>query len=199
MNYNLGMIYSSIVLSNKLSVNSKYSKMSLMEKNGEIVRLKRGLYTDNPTKDYLASSSYIHTPSYISFEFALAHYGLIPERVVEITCATIFAEHKLRFTNKCGRYSYRNTAPKAFPLDVIMIDGSLPYYIASKEKCLLDMIYIKGKCRNKKQIEELLFEDLRIDENEFSLLDFAKLNQLCDFYPGDSIRVFKNYIKDKYL
>lgn len=57
-------------------------------KDKKLYRIVNGLYdTNGDTSAYLLASS-IYGPSYISFEYALSYYGLIPEKVNAVTCAT---------------------------------------------------------------------------------------------------------------
>lgn len=59
-----------------------------MVKSGEYIQIVKGFYeTDKSTADYLLAGS-IYGPSYLSFEFALAFCGLIPEAVYTFTSAT---------------------------------------------------------------------------------------------------------------
>jgi hypothetical protein len=56
---------------------------------GLLVRLKRSIYalkTDLPSAEEIANSLY--RPSYISFEYALAYWGIIPEMPYAVTSAT---------------------------------------------------------------------------------------------------------------
>lgn len=56
---------------------------------GLLTRLKRGVYalkTDLPSGEEIANSLY--RPSYISFEYALAYWGILPEMPYAITSAT---------------------------------------------------------------------------------------------------------------
>ena len=69
--------------------------------------------------------------------------------------------------------------------------------IASKEKALLDMLSIISPRNNKKELLDLLFEDLRIDEVIFDELDKSKLIELCDLYPSKTLHLLKKYIKNK--
>ncbi|MDE6450983.1 MAG: hypothetical protein K2L23_01590 [Odoribacter sp.] len=76
-----------------------------MEKNGEIVRLKRGLFlraTEKPNMMLIAN--HIYGPSYISRESALRYYGLIPEHVYTTTSVSI--NRSRVFENKLWRFSY---------------------------------------------------------------------------------------------
>lgn len=52
--------------------------------------------TDSNTPGYLLAGS-IYGPSYLSFDFALAYYDLIPERVVNYTSATFGKKKKKNF------------------------------------------------------------------------------------------------------
>ena len=69
-------------------------KIEYMIKQGGLKTLKRGVYiyvspyTENiVSKEIIANNLY--GPSYISFDYALYYYGLIPESVYELTSATI--------------------------------------------------------------------------------------------------------------
>ena len=66
----------------------KNNKISRLIKDNKLYKVVNGLYeTEKNTPGYLLAGS-IYGPSYISFEYALQEYGLIPERVTVITCAT---------------------------------------------------------------------------------------------------------------
>ena len=72
----------------QLGVPSK--KVQSLEKSGELIRLKRGLYVVNPEisgKPICAPlcANHIYGPSYVSLRWALRWYGLIPEQVHRMT------------------------------------------------------------------------------------------------------------------
>ena len=58
--------------------------LAALEKSGDLIRLRRGLYAFRDSFNPFEAAAKIYGPSYISFETALAHYGLIPERVEQI-------------------------------------------------------------------------------------------------------------------
>ena len=68
------------------------NKISKLLKSGDILALKSGLYVSSERYGANFSSlqiaNLLYGPSYISLEYALAHYGLIPEQVFEITSVT---------------------------------------------------------------------------------------------------------------
>ena len=61
----------------------------------------------NASIAYLLAGS-IYGPSYISFEFALSYYGLIPEAVHVVTCASFEKKKKKTYDTIFGTFTYRN-------------------------------------------------------------------------------------------
>jgi len=68
-------------------------KISALLKKDFIIRIKKGLYIFGDeyrrspySREILANLMY--GPSYVSLDFALQYYGLIPERVEAVTCVT---------------------------------------------------------------------------------------------------------------
>lgn len=98
------MIISSAVAKNKFKEYSNVNnKISREIRDGKLYKIITGLYeTDPNTSGYLLASS-IYGQSYISFEYALSYYGLIPERVITITCAT-FDKKRRRNTTQILEY-----------------------------------------------------------------------------------------------
>ena len=63
------MIYDMHTLKNKYSNYSNINqKISLESKNKNLIRIKRGLYTDDIERDAPIISNVCYSPSYISFE-----------------------------------------------------------------------------------------------------------------------------------
>ena len=81
---------------------SPQSKLARMAERGECFPITRGLYeTDRNAPAYLLAGS-IYGPSYISFEYALSRYGLIPEAVYAVTCATFEKKKKKKYETPFG-------------------------------------------------------------------------------------------------
>ena len=79
-------VTTSIIESLYPELKSANKKVTWLEKQGFIIRLKRGLYVANPKHSGKTLSSelianHLYTPSYISMSTALRYYGLIPDRV----------------------------------------------------------------------------------------------------------------------
>jgi predicted transcriptional regulator of viral defense system len=111
-------------------------------KKGYIVRVKRGLYAfpdGLPSELFLANK--IYQPSYVSLEFALSYYRVIPENVYEITSVTTKAT---RHFEKLGKtYSYRRIKENVFTGYSIEKQKGLSFQIADPEKAFVDANYFR--------------------------------------------------------
>ncbi len=177
------------------ATNAQYerTKVSRLAEKGTFIRLKQGLYSDDKKENPLLVANALVVPSYVSFEYALSMHGLIPERVYEITCATIKARGELEYENKFGRFSYRNVPVKAYSAEIDVVGGAL---IAKPEKALCDLLHRLPSVRSRKELMDLLFEDLRLDEVGVHALDFGVLSRLCELYPGDTFHCLRKYLED---
>ena len=172
-----------------------YIKIGREEKNKKLIKLKRGIYADELNTNPFVIAQYLYSPSYISFESALSYHGMIPEKVVSITSATFKKNKTKRYTNSFGHFVYKDIPVNAFPYSVEAItDGKYHFQIASKEKCLTDMLYKAPRVRSIKDLIVLLFEDLRINEIVFDELDHKELLLLCDLYNCSNTKLLKKYI-----
>ena len=111
-------------------------------KDKKLYRIVNGLYdTNGDTSAYLLASS-IYGPSYISFEYALSYYGLIPERVNAVTCATFNKKKRKIYNNHFGTFSYEDVPSRAFPYEIILKqEGNYSFIMATAEKALCDKLY----------------------------------------------------------
>ena len=82
-----------------------------------LVKLKRGVFLlnqhdrrINPSRAYIAN--YLYSPSYVSLEYALNYYGLIPEEVKDLTSVTTKKTASVK--NELARFIYQHIGPKAF-------------------------------------------------------------------------------------
>lgn len=171
------------------------NKISRMCRQGEIVKLTKNLYETNiHIPGYLVANA-IYSPSYLSFDYALAYYGLIPEAVYVYTSATFKKNKKKQYTNNVGTFTYRDVPSSVFPYGIeIKKEGEYTYLIASAEKALCDKLYTIHPLKNKKELISLLFNDLRIDTDLFNQLNFKDLSILCDLYKCTNLKLLKKVI-----
>ncbi len=177
------------------NIKSKIQSLCNSEKLYPLVR-NRGLYeTDGSVPGYCLALI-INGPSYLSFEFALSWHGLIPEAVYAFTSATFETGKKKTFTNHFGTFTYRDVPAEVFPLEVeAFSENGYRYLLASPEKALCDKLYELPPCRNKTELSNMLFDDLRIDEDAFEGLDLVKLFNLAGQYRCTNHRILRSLIR----
>lgn len=159
------------------------NKITNMVKNKELFPIIRGLYeTDRNTSGYLLASS-IYNPSYLSFDFALSFYGLIPEAVYTFTSATYAKNRKKQYDTIFGTFTYRDVPIDVYPLGIRVIhEGDYSYLIANPEKAICDKLYTIPPTSNINELEHIIFNDLRINQEEFYKLKKDKLIEYAELY-----------------
>lgn len=175
---------------------NKNNKIYRDIRDGKLFKVVKGLYeTDKNTPGYLLAGS-IYGPSYISFEYALAFYGLIPERVTTITCATFDKKKKKQYDTDFGTFTYRDIPMLAYPEEIILKEeNNYSYQIATPEKALCDKLYTLSPLNNYFNLENMLFNDLRIDKDEINKLNVDKIEMLSNLYHSTNVELLSRYMR----
>lgn len=166
---------------------NKAAKVSSLLKRGEIIQIRRGLYTFAAPlrRETLVSgvlANQIYGPSYVSEDFALSFHGLTPEMPAVVTSIAMGRSRK--FVNDFGIFSYRYCRSKAYPIGVMCIgERQNRFLIAFPEKALFDKVFF-DKRFNGSDPEEYLFEDLRVDPDLAQQFNKQLLEQLAPFMGG---------------
>jgi len=165
--------------------NLKYpkNKISDMEKSGELIRLKKDLYVNNNvsiSKELIAN--HLYGIAYISLETALAHYGIIPERVYTVRSMT--TKRAKNFTTPLGIFEYKTVSVDYFSIGLRqeIIENQYAFLIATPTKAVCDMIVATPNLRlqSVKAMQNYLIEDLRIDFDFLKILDKNIVRQCID-------------------
>ena len=178
----------------------KYSdpagKILRMKRCGELFPLTRGIYeTDGNVPGYCLAGA-IFGPSYLSLDYALSVYGLIPEAVYTYMSATFDKKKAKEVENHFGRFTSRDVPPDAYPFGILIKEeNGYIYRIASPEKALCDKLYTMPPVTSQKEIERMLFEDLRIDRAEFEKLDYDGILQIGDKYHSNNLKYLMKYLR----
>ena len=159
------------------------NKICSMEHNGQLIRLRRGLYVQPPSVTGKIISlelvaNHIYSPSYVTGLYALRYYGLIPELVYTVTSATTGLSKK--FVNKLGTFEYRRFTSDYYHIGVRIQDGDgFSFLIASPEKALCDLICMTShlNLRYMRETMTYLEEDLRLDMDAFFGMDKSIFEQ----------------------
>ena len=175
---------------------SPYDKISRMVKNKEIYPIVKGIYeTNQKVSPYLLAGS-IYGPSYISFEYALSYYGMIPETVYTVTCATYNKKKKKQYKTNFGNFIYRDIPNEAFPLEIKTIKEEGYYYrIATPEKAICDKVYTLKPIGKTNDMIKTLIEDLRIDESEIKKLNTDSIMEISEYYHATNMKKLCNAIR----
>ena len=194
-------VTTSIIESFYPDLKSAEKKVIWLEKNGYIIRLKRGLYVVNPeyTGKRLSNeliANHLYAPSYVSMSTALRYYGLIPEAVYVNQSMTV--KHSRSFQTPIGNYDYKCVSKEAFAVGVrTECVADYDFLIASPEKALCDLIANSSKVnlRYMKDVENYLENDIRMDMDEFMKFDPSVLEEYIKVgKKADSIATLLKYL-----
>ena len=176
-------------------VSSVNAKIAYMVKKGELLRLKKGIYAfgeDYQTSpiDIISAANILYAPSYVSFDYALSYYGLIPERVYEVTSATM--RMKKEFETPLGRFTYHPVPLQVYALGVDWLydDINGGKLIATAEKALCDKIRAdRGIGRlSQQKLHDYLEFDLRIDMDLLYMLDVELIATIATAYKSVNLQ-----------
>lgn len=157
---------------------SPQNKIAALERAGSLTRLKKGAYLVSRkihgqvfSRELVAN--HLYGPSYVSLESALAHYGLIPERVHVVRSLT--TKRARKFTTPLGDFEYV-TAPAdyyAIGIRQQIVEKQYAYLIASPEKAVCDMIVATRGLRLQSPgaVRAWLEQDMRADFEAITAFD----------------------------
>jgi predicted transcriptional regulator of viral defense system len=148
---------------------SPRAKLTGLLKNGNLIRIKKGLYLfgyDYRKEPYSQEvmANKIYGPSYVSLEYALSYYGMIPEHVEEIT--SVSTKRTRIFNTPVGRFSYKHIPVALYRVgfNLVSVRDNATALIATPEKALADLLYLRRvHPETLDELSTLLFEDLRLD------------------------------------
>jgi hypothetical protein len=182
------------------SVSNVNDKISDLVKSGELVRLKKGFYAFSKaylTKpiDLTSVANTLYAPSYVSFDYALSYYGMIPERVSEITSAT--SKNEKLFETPIGRFSYKKVPLKAYSLgiDWLYDENEGGRFLATPEKALCDKIrYDRGiGTLTQGAMVDYLKYDLRLEITK--PLDAETIEEIAIVYKSKNLKTLSQIVK----
>lgn len=176
-------------------------KITRLLAKGDLIRVRKGLYIfgdrwrKNPIDRYLLAHL-IYGPSHISFESALSHYGLIPERVTSVTSATTGKGR--RFMTPLGLFTYQSQTTDYYTEGVILEERSSGnILLATPEKALADKLLTdrSAKINNQEELDHYLTEDLRIDRAELQKLNAPRLQKIVRASQSMVLPLLVQYVK----
>ncbi|MBA2369351.1 MAG: hypothetical protein H0V82_10075 [Candidatus Protochlamydia sp.] len=172
-----------------------------MVKNEELIRLKNGFYLINEKITYGSAkiipfeqvANLLYGPSYVSLEWALSFYGMIPERVHTVTSMTLGRNKE--YHTSVADFSYFTISSDSYSVGITQKkspDFVGGFLIASPEKALADMVFKTCKNLDKDQLKNELLESKRIDREFFHELNKELLEKIAKYYRAKHV----NYLAD---
>jgi predicted transcriptional regulator of viral defense system len=135
------------------------AQLSDWQKKKQLIKVKRGIFVLPDAKIDLHILSNELNYSYISLEYALSYYQLIPDYSQVITAVSKNRAEKI--SNDFGHFHYRKISGELFG-GFVLIESPLQkdrfFRLATAEKALFDLIYFRADMKSRDD-----FESLRLD------------------------------------
>lgn len=165
-----------------------------------IIRVKKGLYVfgNNYRKGFICKESLanlIYGPSYISLEYALSYYGLIPERVEQVTSMTPLRSKT--FDTPIGVFDYMHLMQKKISVGVTLIevDNLHQFLIATPEKALADLISFHKNLNSQQDVYSFVCDGLRVEEEELIKMQIPLLEKIEKIYGNPAVSALLQLVK----
>lgn len=172
--------------------------ISRMVKAGELIRLKKGFFLiaekiENSPIPYEQIANLLYGPSYISFEWALSFYKMIPEGVYVVTSAS--ATKSKIFNTPAGTFDYTYLSHHRYAIGIDQKENAAGrFLIATPEKALADLIHLKSKKLESKDLLVDLIEARRMDEDQLKKLNKKHLLEIADNYRSKAVMNLVNVL-----
>lgn len=131
-------------------------------------------------------ANHLYEPSYVSLEWALAYYGMIPEGVYNVSSITT-NETKSFKTSLCW-FFYEFLEPYRFNIGITHIQNSIGgFLMATPEKALADLIHLRSNDLDVNELVVDLLEGRRIDESDLEKLNKNHLLEIEKQYQSQAV------------
>ncbi|MCK5416733.1 hypothetical protein KAI92_04890 [Candidatus Parcubacteria bacterium] len=132
------------------------SQLSEWRKQKKIISVKKGIIIlPNSKIDILLLSNELNY-SYISLEYALSYYQIIPDIAQVIT--SVSKDRNEKITNEVGNFQYRKINSDLF-MGFVLIPSNIKnnryIRIAEPEKALFDLVYFRSDLKDEKDFSSL--------------------------------------------
>lgn len=178
-------------------IKSPAHALSRMVSNHELLRLRRGLFAANGSIDAFFVANRMVPNSYISFESALSHYGMIPERVDKVMSVCLTRHTSIE--SEVGNFEFMAQTFELFSkAHTLEFREGYSIRIATREKALLDTISrmrVRATSMTEEDAARFVIDGLRVEEDSIRSLSIRALRQLSPLYPSHLIHLFISSLK----
>lgn len=130
--------FKDIVLLWRDSGNAARVRINYYLRNGDLYRIRQGIYAKDKNYDRFELSTRIFTPAYVSFETILAQAGIIFQYYSQIFVAS-YLSREIKIEGQT--YSFRKIKDSVL-VNKLGIEKKSNYYIACPERAFLDVLYL---------------------------------------------------------
>ena len=172
--------------------------ISRMVKSGKLMRLKKGFFVisekiEENKVPYEQIANLLYGPSYISLEWALSYYQMIPEGVYVIT--SVVSNKSKSFSTPIGTFDYCYLSHKRYSIGIDQKENKTGrFLIATPEKALADLVYFKSRKISAKELLVDLIESRRIDEDILKKLNKKHLLEIAGQYCSSAVNNLVNVL-----
>lgn len=165
-------------------------------KSGVLIRLKNGFFVirekiEEAPLPYEQIANLLYGPSYISLEWALAFYGMIPEGAYVVT--SVSTGRTRSFTTPLGTFDYAFLSHKRYSVGIDQKNNFAGnFLIATPEKALADTVHFKSKNLSEADLLTDLIEGRRIEIEALKSLNKGHLAEIAENYRSPSVRSLVN-------
>lgn len=165
--------------------------LSRLVKSGELIRLKNGFFLISEKIQeapiaYEPIANLLYGPSYISFEWALSYYKMIPEGVYVVTSAS--ATKSKVFNTPIGTFDYVYLSHRRYAIGIDQQENSGGRFLmATPEKALADLVHLKSKKLAGRDLLVDLIEARRMDEDLLRSLNKQHLSEIAENYRSKAV------------
>jgi predicted transcriptional regulator of viral defense system len=161
----LPVFHASLLQAGDISERALCVQLCRWVRAGKLIQLRRGVYALAPPyrqtdpHPFLVAQS-LRRNSYVSLQSALAYYGLIPEQVVAVTSVTTGRTEEVN--TDIGSFIFRHVAPNYFfGYSQTTVVSVQQVFVASREKALLDLLYLTPGGEREDYLRELRLQNLK--------------------------------------
>ncbi|HAB99628.1 MAG TPA: hypothetical protein DCE71_07400 [Parachlamydiales bacterium] len=169
-----------------------YDFITRLVKRGDLIRLKNGFFViaekiQKSPVPYHQIGNLLYGPSYLSFEWALSYYNMIPEGVYVITSTS--ATKSRSYTTPLGTFDYHYLNHQRYTVGMDQQKNFAGnFLIATPEKALADLIHFKSKnLESSKDMLIDLIEARRIEESLLKSLNKDHLLEIAERYRSEPV------------
>jgi predicted transcriptional regulator of viral defense system len=167
-------------------------------KKGELIRLKNGFFLirdqiQGKPIPFEQIANLLYGPSYISLEYAMSFYGMIPEATYVYMSMT--TGRPKRFNTEIGTFGYDYLTLDRYSVGISHKENRLGgFAIATPEKALADHVFQLCQGLSREELFMDLLESKRIELSIFKELNKALMQQIANVYHSKIVKTLAELI-----